>query len=198
MKSLIVDTSLGLQIIYYDSETNIQDNILEEKSKLSSIFHVHLDKILKKNNVSWDQLDHFIYNLGPGSYTGLKIAKGLAQTLALTKTKTIGYHEFEIPFILNHHTGNWIDNAFKNQYFIYEWDNKTNRHYLINKEDFFFSDKKKYFCKNKELWEKEDIVSTQKILMENASKFIELVVQREGISQDIFYYRAIDMEYQRS
>lgn len=198
MKVLIVDTSLGLQAIYYDSKTDKQVRINEEKSKLSSIFHVKLDELVKNNNISWDQVDYYIYNLGPGSYTGLKIAKGLAQSLSLTKTKTLGFHEFELPAILGNNQGVWIDNAFKNQYFIYEWDQENKSHYLLNKTDFFFSENKEYFAKEKEDWNNAGIVSTRELLNSNAPKIIEYVINSKIVNEEIFYYRTIDMEYQRS
>lgn len=200
MKTLLVDTSFGFKAAYEDTEKEILELISVDTTKLSEVFHTEIDQLILKYNSSWKNLDNYIYNLGPGSYTGLKIGSSLASSLKTTSTKTFGYHEYKLPYLLGYSEGIWIDKAFKKQIFVYEWNKEKSHHYLLDINDFFFKPNQRYFCKNDLVWDKVEILSTQDLFKNEGSKIIKRVLDEsnENQDQDIFYYRTIDMEYNRS
>lgn len=56
-----------------------------------------IDKILNKNLLKINDINVITYNLGPGSYTGLRIGLAISQTLSLTKKiKIIGISSLAI------------------------------------------------------------------------------------------------------
>jgi tRNA threonylcarbamoyladenosine biosynthesis protein TsaB len=83
MKILAVETSTE-----YCSVALWQDGNISERSELvgqkhSEILLAMLDELLKATGVTMKQLDGIAFGKGPGSFTGVRIACGVAQGLAL-------------------------------------------------------------------------------------------------------------------
>lgn len=83
MKILALETSTE-----YCSIALWQDGVLNEKSVLvgqkhSEIMMAMLDELLQQAGVKLTQLDGIAYGAGPGSFTGVRIACGVTQGLAL-------------------------------------------------------------------------------------------------------------------
>ncbi len=81
MITLKIDTSDSL-------ETRIQlgDFILEEKRKSPSEQNVLelVEKALKKEKLSLDQVNSIEINTGPGSFTGLRVGSAIANALSFS------------------------------------------------------------------------------------------------------------------
>jgi len=83
MKILAVETSTE-----YCSVALWQDGVASEHCELvgqkhSELLLAMLDKVLKAGNIAISQLDGIAFGKGPGSFTGVRIACGVAQGLAL-------------------------------------------------------------------------------------------------------------------
>lgn len=83
MKILAVETSTE-----YCSVALWQDGTVSERCELvgqkhSELLVAMLDELLKANGVTIAQLDGIAFGKGPGSFTGVRIACGVAQGLAL-------------------------------------------------------------------------------------------------------------------
>jgi len=83
MNILALDTSTE-----YCSVALLQDGTMNERSELvgqkhSEVLMTMLDDLLKESDVSINQLDVIAFGKGPGSFTGVRIACGVAQGLAL-------------------------------------------------------------------------------------------------------------------
>jgi tRNA threonylcarbamoyladenosine biosynthesis protein TsaB len=83
MKILAVETSTE-----YCSVSLWQDGLIAEHSQLvgqkhSELLISMLDELLKNSSVKLEQLDVIAFGKGPGSFTGVRIACGVAQGLAL-------------------------------------------------------------------------------------------------------------------
>ena len=83
MKILALDTSTE-----YCSVALWQDGAVNERSELvgqkhSEMLMAMLDALLKESDVRINQLDAIAFGKGPGSFTGVRIACGVAQGLAL-------------------------------------------------------------------------------------------------------------------
>lgn len=198
MNGLIVDTSQGLTAIYIDTVNSICDSISIQDQKLSSIFHHELDQLILKHKKSWDELDRFYYNLGPGSYTGLKVASSLAVNLAFKNISTGGFYLYEIPQLLGTAKGVWLDKAFKKEIFYYEWNGNKNHHYLIKEDDLIISENKSYFVKDISLFQYKNLLSTNDLLIKDGLNIFNALNEKPLRDSEIFYYRSINMEYQKS
>jgi len=83
MKILALDTSTE-----YCSLALWQDGVVNERNELvgqkhSEMMMMMLDALLKESDVRINQLDAIAFGKGPGSFTGVRIACGVAQGLAL-------------------------------------------------------------------------------------------------------------------
>lgn len=91
MKILAIETSTE-----YCSVALWQDGALSERCELvgqkhSEVLLAMLDALLKEADVTLNQLDGIAFGKGPGSFTGVRIACGVAQGLALgTNLQVVG------------------------------------------------------------------------------------------------------------
>jgi tRNA threonylcarbamoyl adenosine modification protein YeaZ len=54
----------------------------DKKAMHSELATVQLQRLLKQRNLSFDQLTHIAVNVGPGSFTGIRVGINLSRTLA--------------------------------------------------------------------------------------------------------------------
>ncbi len=83
---LAVDTSTALlsmalfkKNVYYESPANKPDEFFDHSSNLVP----YLDKLLKISNTKLSELTLLAVNIGPGSFTGLRIGLSFIKTLAI-------------------------------------------------------------------------------------------------------------------
>ena len=81
-----------VSILLDSSNTDLYVGLLKEDQVIDSIFYecwqmqseymiVELDKLLLKNNVSKESIQDIIVSIGPGSYTGVRIAITIAKVM---------------------------------------------------------------------------------------------------------------------
>ena len=82
---LFIDTSnkkLILAII--DNENNVIDFFLEETNNdVVKNALPYLEKLIKKNNFNISDFDDYMITIGPGSFTGVKVALNIVRTINL-------------------------------------------------------------------------------------------------------------------
>lgn len=83
MNYLLIDTSTNVMIIML----HIDDKLIESKIRVGSKDHQGyiiptIDELLKNNNLSIKDINKIIVGIGPGSYTGLRVAVMTAKMLA--------------------------------------------------------------------------------------------------------------------
>lgn len=86
---LAVDTSgqVGsLALAHIDGKTPKQQKqtLWTKKAMHSEVATVHLQELLRDTNTGLRDLTHIVVNVGPGSFTGLRVGISLAKTLAYT------------------------------------------------------------------------------------------------------------------
>lgn len=83
MKTIVMDTSnVYLVIALYEDDTCI-DKYQENGNKRQSEYALtYLDEMLRRNNYDVLEIDQMIITIGPGSYTGQRVALTIAKTLA--------------------------------------------------------------------------------------------------------------------
>jgi tRNA threonylcarbamoyladenosine biosynthesis protein TsaB len=86
MKRLMFDVSTNVMYVAYVREQDVRDfSIRIAKRDHAKYLVDRIDQLLKRNRISLDQIDEIIVGIGPGSYTGIRIAVMVAKMLAYTK-----------------------------------------------------------------------------------------------------------------
>ncbi len=84
---LFIDTSnKKLILATIDYSNNVIDfSIQPTENNTVKISVSEIEKFLKKNNLSLDNIDEYLFTIGPGSFTGVKVAINFIQTVSLTR-----------------------------------------------------------------------------------------------------------------
>ena len=83
MYKLLLDTSNKLLVIALANEEKVIDKIIYDAWQLQSEYLVpEIDNILSRNKVTKEDIDSIVVGIGPGSYTGVRIAITVAKTMA--------------------------------------------------------------------------------------------------------------------
>lgn len=86
MLSLCLDTSYKHLVIAIYKDDNLIDNVeIESARKQSELLFPELENLLKKNNLTINNIDNIVVTKGPGSYTGVRIAMTFAKVIAAIK-----------------------------------------------------------------------------------------------------------------
>ncbi len=82
MINLILDCSHGMSIIL-KTENGLYSKIDENQKKHTDELLVSLDELLKSANIKINQIDNLCVCVGPGSFTGIRVAISIAKGLAV-------------------------------------------------------------------------------------------------------------------
>lgn len=190
MKYLYLDTTNGLTIGLLNEKFEWIVFESSDEKKPSEVIHKKIDEISKQFNVDMTQ-STLITIAGPGSYTGMRLSEGLANILKICGTKVVSLLHFEIPLLTGVQSGVWITNAFKNQFFVYEWNGNENRNFLIDANDMNFS---KEIFSNMQLPLFKNIQFTTELIKENPQPIFNFAVNR-GQFLGAYYFRTLDEEF---
>lgn len=85
MKELIIDASTNLLYIGLINEKETDDITRIGKNDNAAYIVVMIKDLLERNNLKIDDIEIIIVGVGPGSYTGARVAVTVAKMLAYTK-----------------------------------------------------------------------------------------------------------------
>lgn len=86
MYRLIMDTSTSRYYLCLAKDDQVVEEILHESNKNHSPFSVlFIDEMLKKHKLTIDDINEIICGVGPGSYTGVRIAVTIAKMICSLK-----------------------------------------------------------------------------------------------------------------
>lgn len=190
MNYYYLDTTNGLTIglLNENFEWLIFEN--SEEKKPSEVIHKKLNDISIKFNVEITE-STLITVAGPGSYTGMRLSEGLAHILKICGTKVVSLLHFEVPFLVGIKNGLWVTNAFKNQFFVFEWKENENRNYLVDANDMNFS---KDVFSNMQLPLFKNVQLTTELIKNNPALVLGFAVKR-GQFLGAYYFRTLDEEF---
>ncbi len=192
MAFLYLDTTneLILGILDKKFEWLAYTEIKERKS--SELIHSMIEKMLGNCSLEIEELTHLFLASGPGSYTGMRLAEGIAQVLEWRQVKVFGFYHFEVPQILGIDSGRFLAGAYKKEIFQYSWEAQENSWSLIKEQKLGSSNC--YFNADSELWGKELSLKTSQMIKNNAPIFFKYIAER-GVRGKPFYYRELEQEF---
>ena len=86
MKRLLFDVSTNVMYVAYTRNDDIRDfSIRIAKRDHAKYLVDRIDNLLKRNRISLDDIEEIIIGIGPGSYTGIRIAVMVGKMLSYTK-----------------------------------------------------------------------------------------------------------------
>ena len=121
--------------LYLDTTGNLCAGILAEDGqhwlawktvaaqKTSAVIYPLLHDLLEQQHLKLAEVSTFYYVAGPGSYTGMRLAEGLAQ-IVRWKIPVRSFYHFAVPGLLGQSSGLWLCSAFKQEYFVYQWQDQ--------------------------------------------------------------------------
>jgi tRNA threonylcarbamoyladenosine biosynthesis protein TsaB len=188
MNYLFLDTTNGLTIgLLSDKIEWLFYEKLSEK-KPSEVIHSKINKILESHKISFKEIT-LITLAGPGSYTGMRLSEGIAHILKLCDVPVISFFHFEVPSMLGVKSGKWVTNAFKGQFFIYEWNGEVSNKKLVDSLDLnaeIYSNS--FFDSNLK------IILTDDLIKDNAKEIFQKVISRNEFLP-AYYFRTLDEEF---
>ena len=195
MSYLYIDTSKHLVLGLLDQKFKWSDFLEVKDVKTSAHIHKDIFSMLSENKLKLNDLDAIFVVSGPGSYTGVRVAEGLAQVLEWAKIPVYSFNHFQIPEFLADESWVFVSKAFKGEFFIYEKDGKE---YLNKLEDFTdfinISKAEKIYSHFAEDLPEGITHFTSEVLKENAPDIFSKVLQ-EKLRSRPFYYRPLEKEF---
>ena len=197
MNILSIDSSgpiLSLTLKLDDKVSNFSD---EQKSRASQIILSSIDALLSKSKIEVNDLDAIVFNKGPASFTGTRVAASVCQAIGYTQNiSVIGISSLSLMAFVYYLKSKYsnitcIRKAYSNKFYVghFEIDNSKYETiksvYLCNADDLKF-DKKNHYVSDS--WEKiipaldndqlkdinyfgEEVPLNSEILLEYAEKY---------------------------
>jgi tRNA threonylcarbamoyladenosine biosynthesis protein TsaB len=194
---LFLDTTKDMTIGLLDESLTWLDYHYYPDAKSSATIHLHIHNILKKQNKEISDVKALFQLAGPGSYTGMRVSEGISQIFQWQNITTYSFYHFNIPAILGHNSGTWINNAFKGELFIYHWDTDGSKVELVA-----VSELHNVVLKNKVLYTSfanemfPEAILTKNLIFDNSPQLFNYLI-KNTIRNPIYYYRSIEEEYRR-
>lgn len=185
---LFIDTSNLLTVGLLDSDFKWIEYQYIETKKSSTVIHKIIHEQLSKNNLDLSQIVTVFACFGPGSYTGLRVTKGITDIFKFENIQITSFYHFEVPLVLGVESGVFVSQAFKGEFFHYIWNLEENSMKLLPEIETSFSS----------VWSHEDIDiegvrNTQKMIYQNSEKIFRNLPN--NLDKDIFYYRSLEDEF---
>ena len=202
MYSIFLDTSENLTLGLLDRDLNWIDFLETKEKKGSGMIHGLIYELLAGQEISLESLKHVYLIAGPGSYTGMRLAEGVAQVLELNDRKVFSTYHFDIPELLGVQTGIWASKAFKGEIFTYFWDSNSKIKKLYKEDEFWdlvncdeFKNIPKY-THFEDLYFKNFNLSSQ--LVREGQKKIFSFIKSNELRKKPYYYRPLELEFKPS
>lgn len=89
MKELIIDTSSNTLYVGLNNDGHLSSVTRKGNNDNAAFLINKIDELLKENKITIDDITTIIVGVGPGSYTGARVAVVVAKTIASTKKITL-------------------------------------------------------------------------------------------------------------
>jgi len=90
MKTILFDASTQVMYVGYAKDDQLVDFSIRIAMRDHAKYLVdRIDQVIKRNNLTIDDIDQMVVGIGPGSYTGLRVAVMVAKMIGFAKGITI-------------------------------------------------------------------------------------------------------------
>lgn len=136
MSTLFIDTSYNQTIGLLGNEGTwtARKTLIGQKS--SSILHAELHTLLLSEGKKPADITNVLYVAGPGFYTGLRIAHGLADMLRIEGRTLRNFYNFEIPRLLGVAEYTWVTKAYRGEIFVHKCTLESDETVLLSEKEF--------------------------------------------------------------
>lgn len=201
MNELILDTS-GVPRIFLNGKY-----IILASEKTQYLLYPSIQNILKEQNIEIKDLQSFIFCAGPGGYTNLRIAQGLAKIIQMSGVNIYSYYHHHLPRLMGKKKGIFFSWAYKNQVYLYLYDNDLYEEKLINQDQLenqllenYETYKEIFSCsylpQNSLVINRCVNLGIAQIQMTDLNLTHELIL-KDKKNMDLFYYRPVEGEFTR-
>ncbi len=91
-KYLLIETSLKRLMLILNDGTEVYSEGLDAERGLESVMSIYLEKLLKKADASFLEINLILVSTGPGSFTGIRVGLSAAKILGLSlDVPVLGY-----------------------------------------------------------------------------------------------------------
>ncbi len=195
---LYLDTTFGVTVGLLDEDFKWLYYTFSDEKKSSTIIHSQINQALSGASLEISKLSSVICVAGPGSYTGMRVSKGITDVLEWQGIEVYSFYQYDVPLLVDRSEGIWFSNAFKGEYFLHEFKGDKASQKLVEKskalEKINDSDIPIFCLRNEE---GENFISTQSLIHENSEMLFKKVVDRK-MKRELFYYRGLDQEFSKA
>ena len=114
---LYIDTTDKITLGLLSDQWEWVEYFNDPKIVISTKLHSFIYKFLEKHQLAMTDISSFIYCAGPGSYTGMRVAEGIADLVRWEDIPIRNFYHYDIPRLLGVESGAWFSNAFKGEKF---------------------------------------------------------------------------------
>lgn len=195
---LFLDSTHFVQVGVVTDEYEWRHVEVTENKKGSAVIHKLIFDVLELTGLTLKQIDGLFLVSGPGSYTGIRLGEGIAQILEMENIPVYSFYHYEVPHFCGYESYTFFANAFKNEYFSYQFNLGTESKTMISKESFLKADfsRNDFYCITGEL-EEMYLESTSSLIQKKPKEVFEKVLSR-GEHCAPYYYRPLEKEFKPS
>ena len=196
MSYLYIDTSKDLIVGMLDKQFNWLGYERIPMSKGSTLIHEIIYNLSQKTNFDIAKPAAVFYAAGPGSYTGMRVASGIAGVYEWENIPVYSFYHYEVPSLLGVKEGVWYTEAFKQECFVYKWDEKNSQHELVKGELW-----KQTLNTHKNIYSQNEgsqgELGTTDLIFKQGTHFFQTILKLK-LKKELYYFRPLEKEFTRA
>lgn len=202
MSSLFIDSTYDLGLGVLDDGFNWLTFERHTGQKASAILQGRAYELLQKHGLNPQDLASVVSIIGPGFYTGLRLAEGFADVFQFFGIPHYSFYSYDIPAWCGVKSGVWFTKAYRGEYFFYHWDGESSRQELLSAKEIapVLSQYENVFIHSDVSLDElsrgliKHSTSTVDLLTENSQKIFKHVIDQK-LKKEAFYFRAPEDEF---
>lgn len=204
MSTLFVDTSYNQILGLLSPEGGLLGLAIAEGQKTSAALHLDLHHLCQAHGIAPSLIRHVVFVAGPGFYTGLRLAYGIADIIKLSGAHVSGFYTYDVPHLLGVGNYLWITKAYRGEVFVFSRAGTETKISLMTDREFLATEwpAGAYIHHPNALDEAmraklANPVSTQALLQQHLPAICAGVHAKQW-NQELFYFRTAEEEFKQN